>query len=127
MNKVTIPGKTNMLEVDLIIHILSNLPEEYEVAVSESEEKLNNILLHLCLWRGFERNSTAGLNTSLRMQRPKKKKRLRQLSRSSTKVDAVTVAIMATRVRIAWIKISPVVLARTLGIDSTASATVLVS
>ncbi|KAL7513065.1 hypothetical protein ACHAXN_010762 [Cyclotella atomus] len=61
------------------------------------------------------------------MQRPKKKKRLRQLSRSSTKVDAVTVAIMATRVRIAWIKISPVVLARTLGIDSTASATVLVS
>ena len=42
MNKVTIPGKTDMSEVDLIIHILSNLPEEYEVAVSELEEKLKN-------------------------------------------------------------------------------------
>jgi hypothetical protein len=31
-----------MSEVDLIIHILSNLPEEYEVAVSELEEKLKN-------------------------------------------------------------------------------------
>ena len=42
MNKVTIPGKTDMSEVDLIILILSNLPEEYEVAVSELEEKLKN-------------------------------------------------------------------------------------
>lgn len=42
MNKVQIPGKTDMSEVDLIIHILSNLPEEYEVAVSELEEKLKN-------------------------------------------------------------------------------------
>jgi hypothetical protein len=31
-----------MSEVDLIIHILSNLPEEYEFAVSELEEKLKN-------------------------------------------------------------------------------------
>ena len=42
MNKVKISGKTDMSEVDLIIHILSNLPEEYEVAVSELEEKLKN-------------------------------------------------------------------------------------
>jgi len=40
MNNVTIPGKTNMTEVDLIIHILANLPEEYEVVVSKIEEKL---------------------------------------------------------------------------------------
>ena len=39
MNKVKISGKTDMSEVDLIIHILSNLPEEYEVAVSELEEE----------------------------------------------------------------------------------------
>ena len=31
-----------MSEVDLIIHILSNLPEEYEVAVSELERKLKD-------------------------------------------------------------------------------------
>ena len=42
MNKVSISGKTDMSEVDLIIHILSNLPEEYEVAVSELEEKLKD-------------------------------------------------------------------------------------
>jgi hypothetical protein len=42
MNKVTIPGKTDMSEVDFIIHILSNLPKEYEVAVSKLEEKLKN-------------------------------------------------------------------------------------
>jgi stage III sporulation protein SpoIIIAA len=40
MNSVAIPGKTDMTEVDLIIHILSNLPEEYEVVVSKIEEKL---------------------------------------------------------------------------------------
>ena len=40
MNNVTIPGKTDMTEVDLIIHILSNVPEEYEVVVSKIEEKL---------------------------------------------------------------------------------------
>jgi hypothetical protein len=40
MNNFTIPGKTDMMEVDLIIHILANLPEEYEVVVSKIEEKL---------------------------------------------------------------------------------------
>ena len=39
MNKVTIAGKSDMTEVDVIIHILSNLTEEYEVAVSELENK----------------------------------------------------------------------------------------
>jgi len=67
------------------------------------------------------------LNTTPRTQRPpKKKKRLRQLSRSSTKVDAVTVASTVTKVLIALIKISPVVLATTLGIDLTASATIAI-
>lgn len=42
MNKVTIAGKSDMTDVDVIIHILSNLPEEYEVAVSELENKLRD-------------------------------------------------------------------------------------
>lgn len=42
MNKVKITGKTDMSEVDLIIHILANLPEEYEVAVSSLEAKLKD-------------------------------------------------------------------------------------
>eukprot|EP00956_Cyclotella_meneghiniana_P039716 scaffold177807_cov69-Cyclotella_meneghiniana.AAC.1 len=40
MNNVKIQGKTDMSDIDLIIHILSNLPEEYEVVVSKMEEKL---------------------------------------------------------------------------------------
>ena len=42
MNNVLIPGKTEMSEVDLVIHILSSLPEEYEVAVSALEDKMMN-------------------------------------------------------------------------------------
>ena len=42
MNKVNIPGKTPMSDVDLIIHILATLPESYEVAVSHLEDKLVN-------------------------------------------------------------------------------------
>mmetsp|Transcript_11032 Transcript_11032/g.16140 ORF Transcript_11032/g.16140 Transcript_11032/m.16140 type:complete len:268 (+) Transcript_11032:5907-6710(+) len=42
MNKVEIKRKTDMSEVDLIIHILSNLPEDYGVLVSELEEKLKD-------------------------------------------------------------------------------------
>ena len=42
MNKLTIAGKNEMTNVDLIIHVLSNLPEEYEVAMSKLEEKLKN-------------------------------------------------------------------------------------
>ena len=38
MNAISIPNKLDMTEVDLIIHILSNLPEEYEVAVAELEK-----------------------------------------------------------------------------------------
>ena len=34
MKKFIIPDKTDMNEVDLIIHILASLPEEHEVAVS---------------------------------------------------------------------------------------------
>ena len=47
MNKIEIRGKTEMSEVDLIIHILSNLPEEYEVAVSELERKLKDDSIQL--------------------------------------------------------------------------------
>ena len=39
MNKVKITGKSELTEVNLSIHILSNLPEEYEVAVSKLKEK----------------------------------------------------------------------------------------
>ena len=47
MNKIQIRGKTEMSEVDLVIHILSNLPEEYEVVVSELERKLKDVSIHL--------------------------------------------------------------------------------
>ena len=47
MNKIQIRRKTEMSEVDLIIHILSNLPEEYEVAVSELERKLKDDSIQL--------------------------------------------------------------------------------
>ena len=49
MNKIQIRGKTAMSEVDLIIHILSNLPEEYEVAVSELERKLKDDSVQLSM------------------------------------------------------------------------------
>ena len=49
MNRVTISGKSDMTDVDLIIHILSNLPEEYEVAVSKLEEKLKDTSTPLAL------------------------------------------------------------------------------
>ena len=42
MNKVKIAGKTDMSEVDLILHTISNLPEEYEVTVSSLEDKLKD-------------------------------------------------------------------------------------
>ena len=40
MNNVKIQNKNNMTETELIIHILTSLPEEYEVAVSDLENKL---------------------------------------------------------------------------------------
>ena len=40
MNKVKIGGKSDMTDVDVIIHILSNVPEEYKVQVNELKEKL---------------------------------------------------------------------------------------
>ena len=42
MNAISIPNKSDMTEVDLIIHILSNLPEEYEVAVAELEKGMQS-------------------------------------------------------------------------------------
>ena len=56
------------------------------------------------------------------MMRPKKKKRHWKLSISSIKVNVGSVASMVTRVQIAWIKISPVVLEITPRNDSAASA-----
>ena len=41
--------KTAMSEVDIIIHILLNLPEEYEVAVSELERKLKDDSVQLSM------------------------------------------------------------------------------
>ena len=40
MNKIKINDKTDMSETDIILHILSNLSDEYEVAVSKIERKL---------------------------------------------------------------------------------------
>ena len=42
MNVISIPNKADMTEADLIIHILSNLPEEYEVAVAELEKDMQS-------------------------------------------------------------------------------------
>ncbi len=42
MNKVKIPDKNDMSKVDLIIHILTSLPEEYKVSVSTLEDCLMN-------------------------------------------------------------------------------------
>ncbi len=46
LNEVQIPGKTEMSEVDLIIHILDSLPEEYEVAVSMLKGYLMDTMAH---------------------------------------------------------------------------------
>ncbi len=40
MNNVQIPGKTDMSKVNLIIHILASLPEEYKVAVRALADRL---------------------------------------------------------------------------------------
>ena len=42
MNAILIPNKSDMTEVVLIIHILSNLPKEYEVAVAELEKDMQS-------------------------------------------------------------------------------------
>ena len=42
MNNVIIEGKTEMSEIDLIIHILACCPEKYEVPVSSLEDRLTN-------------------------------------------------------------------------------------
>ena len=42
MDKVKISGKTDMSDVDLIIHIIASVPEEYEVAVSDLEDRLTS-------------------------------------------------------------------------------------
>ena len=42
MNAIKINNKTDMSEVDLVIHILSNLPKKYEVAIAELEKELQD-------------------------------------------------------------------------------------
>ena len=42
MNAISIPNKSNMTEVDLVIHTLSNIPEEYEVVVTDSEKDVQS-------------------------------------------------------------------------------------
>ena len=42
MNAININNKTDMSEVDLVIHILSNLPKKYEVAIAEFEKELQD-------------------------------------------------------------------------------------
>ena len=38
MNAMYIPGKLDTTEVDLVIHIIPNIPEEYEDAVVQLEK-----------------------------------------------------------------------------------------
>ena len=49
MNKVKIGGKSDMTDVDIIVHVLSNLPEDYEVQVNELEEKLQDTSVTLAI------------------------------------------------------------------------------
>ena len=42
MNDIFIPDKTDMSEVNLILHVLSNLPEEYEGFVVQLENDMQN-------------------------------------------------------------------------------------
>ena len=42
MNAISISNKSDMTEMDLITHILSNLPEEYEVTVAELEKDMQS-------------------------------------------------------------------------------------
>ena len=42
MNGISIQNKSDMMEVDLKTHILSHLPEEYEVAVTELEKDMQS-------------------------------------------------------------------------------------
>ena len=37
---ISIPNKPDMTDVDLMIHILSNLPEQYEVEVPKLEKNM---------------------------------------------------------------------------------------
>ncbi len=41
-----VPGKTDMSKVDLIIHILASLPEEYKDAVSVLEDRFMDTTTH---------------------------------------------------------------------------------
>ena len=97
MNKVKISGKTDMSEVDLIIHILSNLPEEYEVAVSELEEKLKNTSTPLDMETVHEKLNSR-IERITKHAETKKKKRPWQLSRSNTRAVVANVESMVTRV-----------------------------
>ncbi len=49
MNKVTISGKSDITDVDIIIHILSNLPEDYKVQVNKLEEKLQDTSVRISI------------------------------------------------------------------------------
>ena len=42
MNAITTSNKSDMTEMDVIIHILSNLLEEYEVAAAELEKDMQS-------------------------------------------------------------------------------------
>ena len=42
LNRVKITGKSEITEVDLVLQVLTNLPEEYEVAISALESRMND-------------------------------------------------------------------------------------
>jgi hypothetical protein len=41
MDKVKISGKTDMSDVDLIIHITASVPEKYEVRLTSGADKID--------------------------------------------------------------------------------------
>ena len=86
-----------MSEVDLIIHILSNLPEEYEVAVSELERKLKDDSIQLKM-EDIRETLGSRYERIVKNDKPRKEKLHSRHSRSNSKVCVETVVNTDTRV-----------------------------
>jgi hypothetical protein len=55
MDKVKISGKTDMSDVDLIIHITASVPEKYEVRLMSGADKIDIEIVREKLSTSFDR------------------------------------------------------------------------
>ena len=99
MNNVIIIGKTEMSDVDLIIHILAMLGDDYEVAVSSLEDRLASTTQPLEVEEVWEKII---MRHDIIKQHEKKmwKKRPIQISGSSLRARSGRVANMVIQVEI---------------------------